>query len=687
MPLATLSIDLEARIASLQQGFDRATRQAETSAAAIDAKFSGLEKTARTVGAAFAGAFSVDLLVGKFRSVVDGVDALNDLRDATGATIENLSALEDVALRTGTSVDTMGSALVRFNDELIKARPGSEQAAIFRQIGVDAERLKGIDPSEALRQTAEALAKFADDGDKARVVQALFGKSTKEVAAFLKDLGEAGKLNATVTTEQAEAAERFNKSLAALAKNAEDLWRSALTPVLETLQRLGDAFSTTGRYSEEMSGQARALAVPLQALAVLGANVAFVFKGVGTEIGGIVAQWSAMGEAGGIFSAEGRRAWSAVGRQMKEDAAARRKDLDDFEARILGSNTLPAASYSNEGRAAGARRGIGRLPVVTAPGKVAEFKAFSQPIDDLTASVVKLIQDSDANKLAGLRLQLQALIELRPEGGSEGVDQALARVVEEMAQIDPAARAAAESKKHLDEILAGTPTFELKGVLGDIELINDAYDRGAISAELWAEAARKITGRLPKDTEKAVDEMSEQMKQFQRNVQDVLGSNLGDILKGNFSDIGSAWKNLLADMAAQAIAADIAGRLFGDKGKGGSNAGWWGALMSWIGFAKGVAFDGGGRSLYAFADGGVLTRATPFMFGGGRLGVAGEAGPEAVLPLKRGANGQLGVAGGGGITVNVAAGPSRNEVTSAIQIAMQALRGEFNQKLRRIGAA
>jgi len=57
--------------------------------------------------------------------------------------------------------------------------------------------------------------------------------------------------------------------------------------------------------------------------------------------------------------------------------------------------------------------------------------------------------------------------------------------------------------------------------------------------------------------------------------------------------------------------------------------------------AKGAAFDGGRANF--FATGGVVSGATPFKFGGGKLGVMGEAGPEAILPLKRGANGDLGV--------------------------------------------
>jgi phage-related minor tail protein len=52
------------------------------------------------------------------------------------------------------------------------------------------------------------------------------------------------------------------------------------------------------------------------------------------------------------------------------------------------------------------------------------------------------------------------------------------------------------------------------------------------------------------------------------------------------------------------------------------------------------------------AKGGVIATPTYFPLGRG-LGLAGEAGPEAILPLARGSDGRLGVAGGGGGSVNV----------------------------------
>jgi len=68
-------------------------------------------------------------------------------------------------------------------------------------------------------------------------------------------------------------------------------------------------------------------------------------------------------------------------------------------------------------------------------------------------------------------------------------------------------------------------------------------------------------------------------------------------------------------------------------------------------FAKGGSFAQG--RVVPFAQGGIVTAPTMFPMRGGR-GLMGEAGPEAIMPLARGADGRLGVQmQGGGRPVNV----------------------------------
>ena len=75
------------------------------------------------------------------------------------------------------------------------------------------------------------------------------------------------------------------------------------------------------------------------------------------------------------------------------------------------------------------------------------------------------------------------------------------------------------------------------------------------------------------------------------------------------------------------------------------------AIMDLLFKADGGAFH---RGVEMFANGGVVNAPTGFRHSGG-LGIMGEAGPEAIMPLKRGKNGKLGVqmeGSGGDVVIN-----------------------------------
>jgi lambda family phage tail tape measure protein len=66
--------------------------------------------------------------------------------------------------------------------------------------------------------------------------------------------------------------------------------------------------------------------------------------------------------------------------------------------------------------------------------------------------------------------------------------------------------------------------------------------------------------------------------------------------------------------------------------------------------AKGNVYAQNG--IQAFARGGIVNKPTVFPFANG-IGLMGEAGPEAIMPLRRGRDGNLGVMSSGGGTTNV----------------------------------
>ncbi|WP_323014412.1 phage tail tape measure protein [Devosia sp.] len=78
-----------------------------------------------------------------------------------------------------------------------------------------------------------------------------------------------------------------------------------------------------------------------------------------------------------------------------------------------------------------------------------------------------------------------------------------------------------------------------------------------------------------------------------------------------------------------------------------------------------------------FAKGGVIASPSYFPLGQG-LGLMGEAGAEAIMPLQRGPDGRLGVAGGGGggiqVTFNVTAQDARSFAASEAELSAMLLR-------------
>lgn len=181
-------------------------------------------------------------------SVADSIDSLNDLEDATGSTVEKLSALENIALRNDSSLQAAGDAVLKLQKALSEAgqNPKSGAAQMLRELGLSVDELLQADPVDALQKVAVAFSNVADGGEKGRYLLDLMGKSVRELAPLFKDLASAGTLQGTVTAKQAAEVEKFKKGLAVLRKDALDLSRILAGPLVSALNEVGDAARTNG---------------------------------------------------------------------------------------------------------------------------------------------------------------------------------------------------------------------------------------------------------------------------------------------------------------------------------------------------------------------------------------------------------------------------------------------------------
>lgn len=98
-------------------------------------------------------------------------------------------------------------------------------------------------------------------------------------------------------------------------------------------------------------------------------------------------------------------------------------------------------------------------------------------------------------------------------------------------------------------------------------------------------------------------------------------------------------------------------------------------------FEKGGSFSQG--RVMPFAKGGIVTGPTNFPMRGG-MGLMGEAGPEAIMPLTRGPDGRLGVSagGGGGRPVQVVMNVSTPDVAS-FQKSQSQIAAQMNRAMAR----
>lgn len=646
---------------------------AEDRSAAAFATFTrGLDKAGlsanafKTNVAGLLAGISVGALATFTKNIINSVDALNDVADATGASVENISALEGIAKRTGANFDTVSSALIKFNGVLSDAKPDQGAGAVLKALNVDIQALKRLDPAEALLQVAKATETLGSEQDKARVYQELFGKSTKEVAAFMKDLSEQRRLEATATTEQAKAAEQFNKEIFKLQANASEAARVLTMGLVPAINKLVDNMRLAAAYS---NGFLSFLTLPGAA------NATEKIKEYQARLDGLLEDRKRYERAGsdtsGLDQAIATAARSV--NYLKAVANAEQlsritfNDADQSEAetyRLGIKRRLNVPSKPDGGSGGGSA--TPKDPYADAKRYLDSLQGQLQSAKALTATE-KLLDDIRRGSLGKFTPELEK--QLRATAAQVDATKALADAEKERAQNqkgldDLVADIGRRDQERLRVLLGDTQSAKIQRQVDDLDLLEQAYKNGAMgivgSAEalrMLKEASDQVLTPVSKAGE-AMDAMAQSALQAAERIQGALGDELANILSGEFDNIGDSFSKLIQRMVAEAAAAKIMDSLFGTvdaSTKQRSGGGLLDDAAKWLGnliaSANGNVFPAGpGISAYSSQ---VVSKPTIFPFAKG-VGLMGEAGAEAIMPLRRDSAGRLGVsAAGASVTVNV----------------------------------
>lgn len=525
---------------------DQAERKASRTAAQIareqKQRAKEVEQAWQNIGLAIGGGLTLAATAAAafFRQTLTTIDGIKSLAEATGSAVENVSALEDIARRTGGSLADVESVLVKFNQTLKDADPKKGAGAVLKALNLDIAELKRLDPSEALRQTAIALEGFADNGDKARAVQELFGKSVKDAAPFLKDLAEAGKLQGTITTEAAEEVDRFNKELARLQAGAADVGRSLSIDLVTSLNRVIDRMN-----------EARA-------------------SGKGFWETQSAGYWQWVRDFWGVQE-EVKKAFQPVFSPDDQSAAEMQRLIRQAQRPSL---VIPDA------------------PTKTPRGPRAPREApFTGVTYDerIAQSVGSLLEGTEVARAKELADQIAYLDKLFFDAGlsADLYDSAMEKLTGSTSSAKDQVSQFIQEQERLAQLLGATPTAALEAQRQDMLLLAKAYEEGRISVEQYLEAVGARLGTMPTDIKKANDAARELGMTFSSAFEDAIvgGKGVSDVLEGLYQDllrIGT--RKLVTEPLADAL---------GDIFKGMSGGGAGGFFDFFAGIFGGFRANGG----------------------------------------------------------------------------------------------
>ena len=608
--IGTLSLDIIAKIGGYTAGLDKAEKEAKKRAAAIERAFDTAFNTI-TAGFALVGSAGVAALAA-VNAQAETIANYQDLAEKIGDTAENITTLQKAATISGTAMESVAAASVKLTASLAKTDDESKAVGqAIQALGLNFEAFKALSPVEQIDAVAQSLAGFADGAEKTAVAVALFGKSGAELLPFLNDLGAQSERQITLTAEQIKQANDYVEAQNALKAEFDIFIQQQAAELIPTLSSVQQAFADIAKNEEvveavttAVSVAVKAAIVAFQAIVVVSSDVIFVFKQVGNEIGGILAQLGALAR----FDLSG---FNAISVAMKADAQKARAELDKFQKQIMSIgqpafvddevrrlqarsasiqpvrprlNIAGLATGGGGSSRGGGRSGGGRSSIDEAQRylenlqkqleKTQELSVKEQVLQDIQMGRLGKVSEAQKDALLSVAGQIDAAKAL------EAQEKANNKAVEE--QLKLRQQLEEEGARFTESFL----TPQEKNAKA-IENVNRLLDEGVISMETATRAIQSYRKEV-EETNKQVDEFDEFTKNAIKGTQDSIAEFLEGLATGgkkSFKEIAADFGLMLVKMAAQATAADLTKKLFGSAG-GGEGSGWIGSLAGLFGGAR-----------------------------------------------------------------------------------------------------
>lgn len=595
--LGKLNVALTAETAQFNMAMDKASSKAQVSMQNIAYQ---ARRAAPIIGAALAAgatAFAV-----KMKQTIDDADELSKLSRKVGLSVQSLSVFRHAAVLAGTDFGVMTRGIQRFTRAVSDASIGSITIKrAFDDLGIEIRDTSGSlkDTENLLLDVADKFSKMEDGIIKSARAQEIFGRSGAELIPFLNEgrIGiekikkEAEELGLIFNVKTAQAAEKFNDNLTRLKGVADGLFISYSNDLIPILVDFSEELLKSKSKVNELANSGSTLSGVLLSIYGSISLTNLSLKNMSTVLGDTAASFYLLSEkitSGDLFKNP-------------------KKSMEEYFDQV----------------------------------KAISDKSLNDMLENTNSTL-----DSMGNIIGGYIDRLNGI------SNQSNINKIVEKSIENNSKLEEEAEKLIDSLKTPYEIL-----YEKQ------QRYQELLDKGLITNEQFILASEKAADQIKIQNdviENSVIKTNSTMQDlnftFTSAFEDAIvnGEKFSDVLKGLEKDI-------IRILVRRKLLEPLFNGIFGGDGQpgifgGGSEGGIANVFGKSIGsiFGSGAAIPSAhGNAFYGgrmarFAKGGLISSPVTFPLAGGQRGLAGENGPEAILPLMRTSTGDLGVKAGGG---------------------------------------